>query len=408
MKKALFISSRELYPLVGGEKIRTAQQLEFLAKEYSVDVICMSENKEYNLGTLKQYISNYYHFCVPKWKNILWTLRFLFNQKPLQVNYYYSTKINKFIQKRINQYDIIFCNNIRTADYILGKKINGIKCIDYVDAISLNYKRTINLSTGFKRRIYNLDAKRCKIYEKIILNDFDLHCIISDIDAKYILSDSNNKNIYIINNAVCVYNQNKCCQQNIDNTIIFVGKMSYDPNIVAVKNFSSNIMPIILQQYPYTKFIIVGSNPTPEIINLSSKYPYVEVTGFVEDINQYIVNSTIVVAPMLNGAGVQNKILQAMALGCCIVTTTIGSEGLNCNNNEICVVDGNNNIATKIIELLGNKQKRIEYGIKTKNHVIKHMSKDVIFKEFKTMLSSVQRVNGRNKVSIRTNAPFKP
>ena len=97
MKKALFISSRFLYPLIGGEKIRTAQTLRHISQLYQVDVICESEEKNYNLGPLKKCINKYYHFYIPKFNHYLWTLRFLFNKEPLQVNYYYSKDIQKLI-----------------------------------------------------------------------------------------------------------------------------------------------------------------------------------------------------------------------------------------------------------------------------------------------------------------------
>lgn len=388
MRKALFISSRELYPIIGGEKIRTAQQLEFLSKDYDVDVICMSESKTYNLGYLREYIHTYYHFYVPKWKNLLWTLRSIFNNKPLQVNYYYSGKIDNFIQRNINKYDIVFCNNIRTTDYFLNRNYSILKCIDYVDAISMNYERTQRISSGIKKLIYTIEAKRCKKYEQLVLNDFNLHCAISNIDANYI-SPNNIPPIHIINNAVNICDKNKCCKHDIENIITFVGKMSYNPNVVAVTNFANNIFPTIQKKYPKVKFVIVGSDPSEEVKKLAIN-PNIIVTGFVDDVNQYMVSSTIVIAPMLNGAGVQNKILQAMSLGCCVVTSTIGSEGLGCSSNEINIVDGNKEIANRIIHLLSSSKDRIEYGNKAREYVTNNISKEIIYKLFKNVFAQMQ------------------
>lgn len=387
MKKALFISSRELFPIIGGEKIRTAQQLELLSKLYIVDVICISENSKYNLGPLKKYINEYFHFYTPKWKNIINTLFFLFNKKPLQVNYYYSNKIQKFINENINKYDLVFCNNLRTVDYILNKKIKPIKCIDYVDAISMNYERAKARSKGLKKLIYSIDYYRCNKYEQEILLDFDHHYIISDVDAQYILRNFPNKHITIINNAVEFIKESNLCNHNTQGVITFVGKMSYDPNIIAVTNFAQNIMPRIWSTKPNTIFQIVGANPTKAVKNLTTINPKIHVTGFVEDVNKYMCSSTIIVAPMITGAGVQNKILQAMSLGCCVVTTSIGAEGLNCTNEEICIEDNNEKLANKIIALLDNKEQRVEYGRKAYNYIKEHLTKDIIFEILKEDLT---------------------
>ncbi len=387
MKKALFISSRELFPIIGGEKIRTAQQLEFLSKLYNVDVICLSDNPNINLGPLRKFIKEYHHYYIPKWKNFLHTLKFIFNKKPLQINYYYLEEIQQFIDKNVNNYDLIFCNNIRTADYILHKKIKPLKCIDYVDAISMNYERAKAKSKGIKKIIYSIDYNRCNKYEQEVLIDFDFHFIISNIDAQYILKNSPHKQIAIINNAVELAKEENICKHETLNTLTFVGKMSYDPNIIAVTNFAQNIMPIIWNKRPNTRFQIVGANPSKSVQNLASINKQIEVTGFVDDINKYMCNSTIIVAPMITGAGVQNKILQAMSLGCCIITTTIGSEGINCTDEEICIVDGNENIANKILELLNDKEKRKRYGQKAYSFIKENLTKEIIFKSFKKELT---------------------
>ena len=99
--------------------------------------------------------------------------------------------------------------------------------------------------------------------------------------------------------------------------IIFVGKMSYEPNIVAVNFFSTQIFPLLKAKYSELKFIIVGANPDERVRKLAD-IEGVTVTGFVDSIERYFRHSTIVVAPMLTGAGIQNKIIQAMSYGCCV------------------------------------------------------------------------------------------
>lgn len=189
MKKILFISSRPIYPIVGGDQIRTAQQLEFLVKRFKVDVIYQAELFWEQKEPINKYlpsVNKVVCFNLPKWKSYLYTLRFLFNNLPLQVNYYYDDRIQRYLEKHYLEYEFVFCNNIRTAEYV--RNLVGIrKFIDFVDAISMNYEKAQKQAHGLKRLIYNIDYKRCLRYEQQILSSFDSCAIISEIDKQYIL-----------------------------------------------------------------------------------------------------------------------------------------------------------------------------------------------------------------------------
>lgn len=189
MGKILFISTRPILPIIGGDQIRTIQQLKFLLQRYSVDVVYLySENKNEDL--LKTNLPKIHHIKtihLPKWKSYLHTLRFFFNTLPLQVNYYYDRKLKQYVDKQAPKYDAIFCNNIRTAEY--ARHITGpIKYIDFVDAISMNYEKAWKKAHGIKKLIYWLDCKRCIKYEKKVIKSFDSCAIISKIDKQYILN----------------------------------------------------------------------------------------------------------------------------------------------------------------------------------------------------------------------------
>jgi len=187
MKKVLFISSRPIYPVIGGDQIRTSQQLEYLVQRYIVDVIYLSENSlEDQTKKYLPAVRNVKCFRLSKFKSYFQTLCFLFNKLPLQVNYYYDKRVYKYIATHLHDYDIVFCNNIRTAEYVRNTQ-NIVKYIDFVDAISMNYNKAKKLSHGFKKLIYTIDSNRCVKYEQLIIEKFDSCAIISDIDKKYII-----------------------------------------------------------------------------------------------------------------------------------------------------------------------------------------------------------------------------
>lgn len=178
-------------------------------------------------------------------------------------------------------------------------------------------------------------------------------------------------------------------QHKNDNNLIFVGKMSYEPNIVAVTFFSTQIFPSLRTKYPELKFIIIGANPDERVKKLA-EIEGITVTGFVDSIEPYFKDSTIVVAPMLTGAGIQNKIIQAMSYGCCVATTPIGAEGLKIQNNEIAIINDTDEWISKLIILLSDKNKQKEMGMKAREYVKSNLSKEVISKQFWSFINFIK------------------
>ncbi len=138
--------------------------------------------------------------------------------------------------------------------------------------------------------------------------------------------------------------------------------MDYNPNIDAVKYFVSEVLPMI----PNVKFYIVGTNPSKEVLKLKSKR--VVVTGFVKDPYKYLEQAKIIVAPIRFSGGIQNKVLEAMALGKTVVTT------INCArsiSNELIIANNPKDMAKKINELLKDEKKRKRLGKKYREIVKK-------------------------------------
>ena len=184
----LFISSRPIFPITGGDQIRTAQQLELLCEHFDVDVVYItSNNEDPEITDYLPSVRKIFRFHIDRWRHYFHTMRFIVNSLPLQVNYYFDSYVAKNIDSMIADYDCVFCNNIRTAEYVREK--NGlIKYLDFVDAISMNYDKARREARGLKKLIYEIDYRRCKSYEQKCLGSFDSCAVISDVDNQYIMS----------------------------------------------------------------------------------------------------------------------------------------------------------------------------------------------------------------------------
>lgn len=197
------------------------------------------------------------------------------------------------------------------------------------------------------------------------------------------------RTIYVVGNKVQIPDESLVSKHECCNKLIFVGKMSYEPNVVATTHFATRVFPKLLSRFPELRFVIVGANPEARVKRLA-KLPNVEVTGFVDSVEPYFQYATIVVAPMLTGAGIQNKIIQAMSYGCCVVTTPIGAEGLDIRHEEIAVVEGDNDMTTTIASLLLAPERRKAMGKFAREYVISHLSESVIREQFWEFMESIR------------------
>lgn len=365
-KKILILCSRVPYPLVGGDKIRVYNTAKVLSNNYKVDLLCINEGKLINeyieklRKVFNEVICFSHHPLRFKWN----AFKGIFSKKPLQVSYYYFAEIQKWINKRYKDYDLIFCNHVRTVKYI--KNAICAKVVDLVDAISMNYERAKKNGEvrGWWKIVYGIESKRLLHYEVRTINKFNKSFIVSEVDRNYLIRYGANKE-RIVTIPVAVKDEiiNRSSEKKEKEQISFLGKMDYLPNEDAAIYFARNVFPILKKKRKKgLKFLIVGAKPTRKVLRLK-KIEGVEVTGFVKDPYEYIEMSKVFVAPMRFGAGIQNKILEAMALRKPVVTTSLGVEGINGKDGEhFLVADDSETMAERILDLLEDGEKRKKIG----------------------------------------------
>lgn len=381
MKKILFLCSRVPYPLLAGDKIRMFNSLKLLSEEYSVDLLYIDVEypKESVNVLLRKYCNEIYCFKMSKLSHYVQTLiGFFTNKKPLQVNYYYNKKVQKWIDNNIDNYDMVYCNNIRTTEYV--RKYNTCKIVDFVDSIAMNYIKAYKKSFGIWKLIYKIEKERVKSYEKEIAIEFQKKIIISSVDRRFIDPD-NLYNIKVIGNFVSEIIYNHSLEEK-SYQLSFLGKMNYEPNISATIYFAKEIFPILKRHNSNISFKIIGAFPVKKIIKLQS-IKDIEVMGFMKNPYDEIQKSQLFIAPMVSGAGIQNKILEAMKIGKCVITTTIGAEGLEClKGNELIIADTKEDIIKKIIFYLDHKKNRDEIGRNAQRYIQRYFSKERIGSSF--------------------------
>lgn len=354
--KILATFCRFPYPLDKGDKLRAFYQIKELSKENDIYLFCFSSHrpKQEHIQILEKYCRQIHIEKLSLFAQFVSLFCSLFNKLPFQVALFSTIRakrsLKSFFQK-VNP-DVSYFQFVRMGE--LAKVISGAKVLDFQDCLSKNMERRKENANFLKRIILSIEAKRLQRYENAMLNLFDATTIITDTDRLLINSKRINE-IQIIENGVgedfLLYDRK--FEKEYD--VIFSGNMYYSPNIMAASFLVKAIMPLVWKKIPKCKVVLAGSSPSKEVVDLRNDR--VVVTGWVEDMKEYYAKSRVFIAPMQIGTGLQNKLLEAMAIGLPCITTSLANKALKSKpNEEILVADEKQGLANYIIELLSDQE----------------------------------------------------
>ncbi|MBI2257380.1 MAG: glycosyltransferase [Flavobacteriia bacterium] len=392
--KVVFISSRFPFPIDKGDKLRAYFQIRDLSAFFDLILICTSEvkisEKEYNeLNTFCKEI----HVFYLKKSNIFIRLFFnIFKSLPFQVSYFYSFIVQKRIDEILKKTepDHIFCQLIRSAEYVKNYHYCS-KSIDVMDALSLGMKRRLSSSSFFIKWIIRVEYKRLLEYEKYVLDYFENKFIISEEDRSHLLYPEKQKIMVLANgvNEKFLTKRNEIIEKEFD--LLFTGNMGYFPNIEATLFIYKELFPELKKMG--LKTVICGTNPSPQIIKLNN--PSFVITGWVKEIKTYYANSKLFIAPMFSGSGMQNKIIEAMAMGIPCICTSMSNKSINATHlNEIYIADNKNEMLNAIILLLNDKELYLKLSQNSHTFVKNHFDWKIINSTLKeNILNSIQSYN---------------
>ncbi|MFN5416382.1 MAG: glycosyltransferase [Flavobacteriia bacterium] len=351
-EKLVVVLSRFPYPLEKGDKLRAYYQLKELSEVFEIHLFCTSESEINNLSHVQiaTFCKEIHIYNLKKGIILLNIFKSLFTKIPFQVAYFSQNWIKKDIERKINiiQPNHIFCQLIRPAEYV--KNIHSCpKTIDLMDALSKGMERRIEDSNWLLKQIFREEARRLRHYETKILDYFEHATIISNQDKSYIIHPKNQE-IKVIPNGVGdkFTHFNKIPQKKYD--LIFTGNMSYAPNVKACIFISQILYPKLIKVNPNYQIALVGATPSKSVLKCANKN--ISVTGWVDDIREKYAESKIFIAPLFSGSGLQNKILEAMAMGVpCITTSLVNNAILAQKEKEIIIADTADEMVDAIFRL---------------------------------------------------------
>lgn len=311
MKNCLLFLTRYPYPPVGGDKVKSKNMVEILSKNFNLTVILITD-ESYNKVSenfLKKHTTKYFVYRFPKYRFLLNSIKGILKKDPIQVSYYYFKSIKDKVNLEIENCDFIINNLIRTSKYVQDSK--KIKFLDIVDSIGLHYLEAQKKSTSiFWKYIYKIEGKKVLEYEKKSILEFNNTFFVNKNESEFYTKYG--KTTWIPNGVNPKLFKYSLKKNTISKKVVFFGKMDYQPNIEAVLWYIRNVHHLVKSDY---EFIILGAYPPKEITKYSKKYKNIFVTGFIDNPYNILASCALVVSPMQIGGGIQNKVLESMALG---------------------------------------------------------------------------------------------
>ncbi|HPN66844.1 MAG TPA: glycosyltransferase, partial [Candidatus Omnitrophota bacterium] len=300
----------------------------YLSARHTVHLLSFieSEEEEKYLGELGKYCARIETVLLKPSDSYAKCLLLSPTAVPFQVAYYRDGRMREKADNMMSseKYDGIYVHLLRMAQYARGRKDTG-RVLDLTDSLSLSLYRSLKYRKHLFYLFYLAEWLKVRRYEPEAVSSFDRALLISDADLRSEKALASEKNISIIPNGVDLGYFKPSSGGYDDNKIVFIGNLHSFPNRDAVLYFHGRIFPAVKKARPGAVFYIVGSNP-PEKIRKLADGRSVFVTGPVEDTRAHLGDAAALVCPIRAATGMQNKVMEAMAMGLPVVSTAISTQ----------------------------------------------------------------------------------
>jgi glycosyltransferase involved in cell wall biosynthesis len=357
------------YPPVDGGRIRVFNLLQHISRHHEVTLVTMykpSTGEDSGAAILNRFCTKVelvarQELSVREYR--FRQLRGILNREPMRSMIVWSEKMaEKIATLTENQhFDIVDIQRPCLAPYVktISPKSRCRKILTLYDVPYVQYRRIMMAERDWraKLRIFYMDwlfSKRATLEYGSL---FDKYVLVSELDRVTLMRERPNLDIAVVPNGVDTKGYPFLTEQPTKLTLLLVGKMNYLPNVDAAIFFCQEVFSLIKQRVPDAKLLIVGGNPRSSVQALASDD--VTVTGYVDSVIPYYQQSHVSVVPIRSGGGTRLKILESMALGRPVVSTTVGCEGLAVTHEEnILIADDPSDFAAQTVRLLNDAELR--------------------------------------------------
>ena len=372
MREMLFLAHRFPYPPDKGEKIRSWNMIRHFAQSWRVHLGCLSDHAgdAAHIDAVRAVCGEVACFDVDPRRQKLRALLRLRPGRPLMVDYYGHAGLAAWVRRMLAERPIglAFAYSTPMADYLLGRNLPWV--LDMVDVDSEKFAAYAATSRWPMRTVWAREARTLLRYEERATLAADLALLVSDAERRRFeaLAPHIRGRVEAVQNGVdlAYFSPAHDLPDPYAGTphgaaprIVFTGHMDYPPNAEAAIWFAREVLPLLRPRDPRPGFIVVGANPGPEVRALAD-LPGVQVTGRVADVRPYVAHAAMAVAPLRIARGIQNKVLEAMAMGRPVVASPQAFEGVAAEpGRDLLVAEGAADMAASIDAVLDGGHPRL-------------------------------------------------
>ena len=335
-KEMLFLCHRIPFPPNKGDKIRSYHILRHLSQQgWRIHLGTLADDPEdmaYQ-DMLRPLCASIFVAPVSGWRKLRAPWGAL-KGTSLSVECFRNGSLQHFVNRVLATGDVSAAVVVSApmAEYLrsTGGPLPPRMILDLVDVDSEKWREYAKRDPWPMSWVYGLEARLLSRYERLAGDVFGDVALVSDAEADVFRSSCGNGcRVWGISNGVdhTYFSPDGWRGANIPGRMVFCGAMDYPPNIDAVTWFAKEVFPILRQRLPQAEFWIVGAKPAPAVLALADE-PNIRVTGAVEDVRPFVASAALSVAPMRVARGLQNKVLEAMAMGKAVLATPQAFEGI--------------------------------------------------------------------------------
>jgi len=373
--RLLFLTSRLPFPPNRGDRTRVFNFIRTLSADHEIDLISFI-SRESECVHRRQVLS----FCravhlvrIPPIQSALSAVFNAWRDLPLQVSYYRSQAMRRTIDAVVgaSSFDAVYVHLFRMAPYAEHLR-DAYRIVDLTDVISQEIKRSLPYRSLPSRILYAIEQPRIERYERLVAGACDEVWMVAERERRALAAACPEANVRVV---PCGVDAGLFHPTEADDgmcRLLFVGNMCVPHNVDAAVYLVQDILPRVRAQLPDVRLTIAGADPV-RVVRMLEKNPAVTVTGYVPDLNGLLNQTSVFVAPLRFGAGVQNKVIEAMAAGRPVVTTRLVNDGLRATpGRDLLVADDPGDLAGHIVTLCRDPLRRRQLGAQARRFVTRH------------------------------------
>lgn len=382
----LFLTPRFPYPLIGGDHVKCYYLVKHLASQHNVTLVTFNHGgapSSEQVQAIEQLGVKLIAIPLSPLRAALGCVRTLFSNLPLEILFYHRPEYKAAVEKLFGEvtFDVAFCFFMRSAEYVRKKHLTKILVAE--DCRLMYQERSYSVSTSIKQKIVRWwEVRQLRKYEPDVVKDFDRTTLVTQQDITAMRRQNPHAQYRLLTNGVNLPDFTANLSGNRKMSVLFAGKLDVWANELMIQKIIEEIAPRIHAFMPEVEFEFVGANPTPALYTLAKNYAHpdkIHIHANVPSIKDFYHSAGVFLHPHTGGSGIQNKLLEAMACGCPVVTTSTGIQGIPVENErDVLIGEHEDELAAHVVKLLKSKNFAIELATSARAQIEKHHSWDAI------------------------------